>query len=287
MAVKAFVETIPPLVGSSLRYLIASVVLAGVLLARGRLIEKPTLPEVLGSVLLGAALLGGGTGLLTIAAPHVDASVAALLFASVPFWMLLLSVFTGSRVARSQKMAVVVGFLGVAILFGNQIGNPSTTNSALGMGLVLAAAGFWAFASYFFTAFRRPASFTVGLLVQTLTAFILMGLAAAAAGDYGRFHVSGVSTASWAGLMFAAVMGSVLGYSAFQRLLARFPASVVATHTFVNPLVAVIAGAAILGESLSLLSLLGGLVIVAAVAVAVSGGADTSARGTVVDASPR
>lgn len=133
--------------------------------------------------------------------------------------------------------------------------------------LILAATLCWAGASSYVA--DRCLTPTLGnLSTQALVAALMMALIATTSGEWEDLRLDAIDAGSWAGLLFVAVLASVFAYQSYQRLLSRFPASLVVTNTYVNPFVGVVVGAVILGERLSPASMAGGVLILVAVILA-------------------
>ena len=100
----------------------------------------------------------------------------------------------------------------------------------------------------------------------------LLAVAGLAAGEGGQVHLSHVSAESALALAYLVVVGSVVAFSAFHWLLHNGPMHIVATYAYVNPVVAVLLGAAFLGEPMTLRTLIAGIAIVVSVVLIVGGG---------------
>ena len=110
------VETVPPLLGTGARFLVAGVLLYVFLLLRGGVARVRTTRRELGGAALNGTVILGDIGLLALAEQEVPAGLAALLIASLPLWIVVLRLLHRERVARGTLAAVMVGFGGVAIL---------------------------------------------------------------------------------------------------------------------------------------------------------------------------
>ena len=114
------VDTIPPFLMASLRFLAAGFVLMTWSIAReGRSFVAPTRREFRDSAVVGALLLGGGMGMVAFAEQTIPSGTAALLIATMPLCVAIFArVFLGQRLPRLAGFGIVVGFVGVAILIG-------------------------------------------------------------------------------------------------------------------------------------------------------------------------
>jgi drug/metabolite transporter (DMT)-like permease len=115
-----------------------------------------------------------------------------------------------------------------------------------------------------------PADPFVTTVVEMAAGGTVMLLLGTLGGEWGRLDLAASSTASWIAYVYLILVGSLVGYSAYVWLLANAPLSLVTTYAYVNPAVAVGLGALFLGEPLTVHVLVGGSVIIAAVALVIT-----------------
>jgi drug/metabolite transporter (DMT)-like permease len=263
-AIRVMVETVPPLLGTGARFLVAGVLLQGFLVLRGGMARvRTTRPELAGAAVIGTIILGD-IGLLALAEREVPAGLAALIIASVPLWIVLLRLFHRECVARGTLAAVTVGFGGVAILVlpGDRAGG-----APLDWLLVLVLAGLIeAIGQYYSSRAPLPADGLLTTAVQLIAASIVLLLAGVAVGETSQMHLDQFSTDSLAALAYLVGPGSLLAYSVFVWLLAHAPISTVSTYAYVNPVVAVVLGWAVLSEEITGTIIAGSLAILLSVA---------------------
>jgi drug/metabolite transporter (DMT)-like permease len=262
------IETLPPLLMAGARFLLAGAILYAVARRFDRTEARPDRRQWLAALLTGTLLLGVGNGGVSWAQQTVPSGVAALVIASIPLWIVVLDrIFFGARLTWPAALGVGVGFAGVAVLVSP--GAPGAVDLAGGLVLVLAAAG-WATG----TLLSRGQTLTVPPLVgagmQMLAGGAVLVLVGAVTGELGELHPTEVSARSAGGLVYLVLFGSLLAFSAYVWLLRNARTSLVATYAYVNPVVAVALGSAVLGETIGVRVLLAGGVIVAAVALIVS-----------------
>ena len=106
-----------------------------------------------------------------------------------------------------------------------------------------------------------------------------MVLLGSVGGEWGRLDVAASTPASWIAFVYLVLVGSVVAYSAYVWLLARAPLSLVTTYAYVNPAVAVGLGALFLGEPLTVSVVVGGAVIIGAVALVITSESRSRRRG--------
>lgn len=269
-------ETLPPLISAGLRFLIAGALLGGWLVARhGRAALRAERAQLGGAALVGALLLAGGNGLVVLAERTVPSGLTALVVASVPLWIVVFRLIARDRTAASLVVGVIVGFGGVAILVLRR--GASGEADPAGMAMVVGASLSWALGTFASPRLRTPRDPLVSTAVQMFAGGGLLLLIAIALGEPMRADPSSFSTASLAAMAYLVVFGSLVAFSAYTWLLQHTSVSVVATYAYVNPIVAVLLGAVVLGESVTPSMLIGAAIILAAVAFIVSRGATSSA----------
>jgi drug/metabolite transporter (DMT)-like permease len=264
LAIRVMVEDVPPLLGAGVRFAIAGTVMLAVLAARGRSV-RVSRRGLRAAAIVGLLLLAGGNGLVTVAERNVPSGLAALLVASVPLWVVLLrSTVAGERVARGTLVSVAVGFAGLALLL--LPGSRPADATVGGIVLVLVAACSWATGSFLAPRLSVPADPLVSTAWQMIVGGAALLVCALAAGEPGDLHLADTSTKSLLAFGWLVAAGSWVAFSAYAWLLQNAPVSQVATYAYVNPLVAVLLGWAILDETLGLGTLAGAALVVVSVA---------------------
>jgi drug/metabolite transporter (DMT)-like permease len=233
---------------------------------RGRAVLRPTRRQLLSCFAVGTLLMGANA-VVSVAEVDVPSSMAALLIASVPLWVILYRRALGDRVAGISVAAVLVGFVGVALLLlpGKQTGGAPL----LALLTVVAAAAMWAGGSVASTRLTLPRDPFVSSAWQMLLGGGVCALTGVLTGELGDFHPADFSARSLIGFAYLVVFGSWLAFAAYAWLLQNAPVSRVATYAYVNPVVAIALGWAILGEAVTKTTFVGAAVIVASVAAVV------------------
>jgi drug/metabolite transporter (DMT)-like permease len=257
---------LPPLLMAAMRFTLAGVLMLALFARRP---APDGAPDPLGwrqwgsAAVIGLALLLGGNGLVSIAEKRIPSGVAAVLVATVPTWAALLgAVFRLERVTIRHAIGLALGFVGVGILV---VGHGSGRIDGVGVLTVVIGALSWAAGSVWAPrapTVRRPLVMTGMEMVCGGIGCAVVGLARGEAAD---FHPAAVPARSWIALAYLVVFGSMVAYTAYVWLLHNARLSLVTTYTYVNPLVAVALGAIILGESLSLRTLLASAAIIVGV----------------------
>jgi drug/metabolite transporter (DMT)-like permease len=267
LAIRVVVETIPPLLGAGARFGTAGLVLVTVLaLKRGFAAVKPTRAQLGGAALVGL-LLPGANAVVSVAEQEVPSSIAALLIASVPLWVILLRAGSGDRVSLRGAASVLVGFAGVALLV--RPGEQSGDATVLGLLACVGAALMWASGSFASPRLSLPRDPLASVGWQMLLGGIAIIAVGLALGEGGDVDVEAFSTRSLLALGYLIVFGSWVAYTAYAWLLQNAPISKVSTYAYVNPLVAIVLGWLILDEVVTSTTIVGAAIIVASVALVV------------------
>jgi drug/metabolite transporter (DMT)-like permease len=278
LAIRVMVETVPPLLGAGVRFAVAGAIFLAILRLRGGTDRvRITRAQVLGAFVIGNLLCFGGNGLVTVAEQEVPSGLTALIIGSVPLWVVILRLSEGDRPSRGTLAGVIVGFIGLAVLV--LPGDRPEGAPLWGVLLIVLAAILWASGSFYSKRMTLPKDPLVSTAWQMLLAGGTMVAVGLVAGEAGQVHPSEFSTDSLLALAYLITFGSMLAYTAYTWLLGNAPISTVTTYAYVNPVIALALGAAILSEEITAAVLLGATAIVAAVATVVrEEGSSTPAR---------
>ncbi|TDN37191.1 drug/metabolite exporter YedA [Hymenobacter sp. UV11] len=267
LAIKYAIATMPPFLMAGSRFVLAG----GILALAGRAsaeYETPTLAQWKTSFVVGALLLVGGNGLIVLAERTLPSSLAALLVASEPFWVVLLGWWWLGQARPSGRvvLGLLLGFGGVYLLVGEQLATGAAGRSQLlGVGLVLLGAFSWAAGSIYGLRAPRPQSPVLASGMQMLCGGALLLVLGTATGEWRGLEPSRFGTAAWLGWGYLVVFGSLVAFTAYSWLLQHAPPARVATYAYVNPVVAVLLGWAMLHEALTAQMLVGAAAIVGSV----------------------
>jgi drug/metabolite transporter (DMT)-like permease len=276
LGIRFAVETIPPFLMAGTRHLVAGAILYA--FARRRGAPRPTARHWKAAAGIGALLLLGGNGLVSWAEQRVASGPAALIVASVPIWMVLLS---AAQERRRPSVAVLAGLAlalaGIALLVFPNGGGRAV--ELLPAGALLVAALSWSIGSLWSRRAPLPKATLLATAMEALAGGIALWIAGLAGGEGASLHLSAITARSALSLAYLIVAGSILGFSAYVWLLTVSTPERVSTYAFVNPIVAVAFGVMLAGEKLTTRIALASAVIVAAVALILRfGSASRAAR---------
>ena len=260
-------QTIPPLIGAGIRYLLAGAVMYALLWARRGAPPRVRLRELASVALVSVLLLAVGNGFLSYAERDVRAGLAALVVASVPLRLLVIRILTRDRPRRATLAGLSIGFLGVGLLVlrgGSQQGV-----SVPELLIVVGASLSWALGSWASSRLPMPNDAATGTAVEMLIGGTVLAGLGPILGESWSTATLHASAGSLLAVVYLALIGSALAFTAYVWLLQNAPISQVSTYAYVNPVVAVLLGALLLGEKLTTTTMLGGAIILLAVALVI------------------
>ncbi len=259
-------ETIPPVFAAGVRFVVAGLLMAGLVLwRRGRAPFRIGRPELASAALIGL-LLPGANAMLFVAERDVPTGLASLVIGSVPLWIVLLRTVARDRPNTAAIASTIVGFAGLALLV-----RPQGGATLGGMLLVLGSAIAWSVGSFLAARLPLPADALAATTVEMLAGgLVLLPLGVALAVAQGEsLDPASFSARSIGGFVYLVVFGSLIAYTAYVWLLANAPIGTVATYAYVNPVVAIALGAIVLNEAITWTIAAGAVLVLASVAVVI------------------
>jgi drug/metabolite transporter (DMT)-like permease len=266
LAIRYAVETLPPFAMAGARFVLAGGALA--LWAWGREGARATAANWRAAAIAGTLLLAGGNGAVVWAEQRVPSGLAALLVASMPFWMVLIDwLRPGGKAPRlGVAIGIAVGMAGIVLLVG-----PGSLAGdrvdPLGAAALVFGSLSWAIGSLYSRRAALPKSAILATGLEMLTGGVVLFVIATISGEWGQLDLARASHASIAGFFYLVVFGSLIGFTAFAWLIRVSTPALVSTYAFVNPVVAVLLGWAIAGEQVGPRTIVAAAIIVGAVAL--------------------
>ena len=286
LAIKYAIETLPPFLMAGSRFVFAGAVL--MIWARfTKEYEPPKRAHWKTSFIVGTLLLLGGNGGVVFAEHHISSSLAALLVATEPFWIVLLSWLwlKGARPNLKTILGIALGFFGVWLLINGQNAGGAGMNSGsmqfFGAIAVMLAALSWATGSIYGLRAPAPKSSLLTAGMQMFSGGLVLLVVSLVTGEWTNFTIAQVSANSWFGVIYLIVFGSLIGFTAYSWLLKNAQPAMVSTYAYVNPIVAVFLGWLIAGETFTGQMLIGAGIIVGSVVLITShdkGGNDSEEK---------
>ncbi|HET8798814.1 MAG TPA: EamA family transporter [Thermoanaerobaculia bacterium] len=271
LAIRIALETIPPLLLTSIRFVIAGVLMLGVARLRGEKIPRDG--ATLGNLALcGFLMVGVGNLAVVWAEQWVPSGLAALLVATSPFWMAVIEAFRtgGERTNLRSGIGMLIGFAGVAMLVTpGGSGTPWNLYFILGALAIQVGAVAWQLGSARGKYNLRHVPLVTSAALQMLAGGVIVGILGVAIGEPAQFAVN---PRTFAALAYLTLFGSVIAYSAYIFALAHMSTTHTSLYAYVNPVVAVFLGWLILSEPLTPFSIVAMIVILAGVALVQTSG---------------
>lgn len=284
LAIKIGIETFPPFIMAGARFFVAGTIL---FLAATRTadFEMPRLEHWKTSFVVGTLLLLGGNGGVVIASQYVSSSVTALLVATEPFFIVLLSWLwlKHERPGIRTVTGLAIGFVGVALLILGQAATGTSSGTGYGLWIgtfaVIAAALSWAAGSIYGLRSPVPRSSLLTAGMYMISGGIMLFFVSLLRGEWWASDFTAISIRSWLAVGYLIIFGSLIGFTAYSWLLKNAQPSMVATYAYVNPVIAVLLGWGIAGESLTGQMLMGAATVIVSVALITRSKSETYAGG--------
>ena len=303
LAIKISIDTIPPLLMSGIRYTISGLMLFFIFKIysleifdkKGKQTEnterstnqrkkKPDLLQIISSrkqwkdaIIIGICLIVLGQGLLAYGEQYLSSDITALLFSTVPIWVILIGKFYYNlKLNKHILLGIIAGSIGLVILIypsfeamlvGDQT-NAANENNFLGISILLIAAISWAIGSLY----SHKADLPNNILISTGMMLFVGGLFLLGIGmiiEFNTLDVSKFSTSSILSLIYLIIIGTT-GWLGFFWILRNTTATLANTFAYVSPVIAVFLGWIILDENINLRIIVATIVIIVGVILIVN-----------------
>jgi len=237
------------------------------MIAKGE--PSPSRRQWMSVSLLGVLVIAVDYGLLFWAEQRVPSGIAAVMMATIPVF----TAFSEITLLRTQRLtvrlavALLIGIGGVAVLVGRSLNLSGESVDPVGAVALIVAAISWSVGSVLTRKLPLPPSKAMSSGTQMLVGGVFLAFAAAALGEFRHFHPSAVSREAWVALLYLIVAGSIIAFTAYVWLIHHESPTKVGTYAYVNPVVAVLLGYFIGGETIGLRAILGSLFVLVSVIV--------------------
>lgn len=248
LVIRIGVGHMPPMLFAGIRWVIAGIVFIAFLIWRGR--PLPRAGELIHLAVVGLCLIGFGNGLVVFAEQWIPSGLAALLITTVPFFLVGMESLLpqGPRLNATILAGLIMGLAGVCLIFGEDIRYLADPDNLAGVAGLLGAVVFWSIGSLYSKYVKVGVHPLMGASIQMLIAGIVLSGIGVAIGELPRldFEINGLLS-----LAYLVVIGSLVGYSSYIYVIAKLPLSLVSTYAYINPIIALFLGWAILDEKLN------------------------------------
>lgn len=197
-------------------------------------------------------------GLSTAGVKYISSGLGAIIAAIFPIWVVIISFFRGERIAKLAVIGVFVSFTGVCVIFYEYLADFLKPDFRLGIFLSVVATITWAFGTLYTK--KKAASYNpyYSLGFQMFISSILLFAYNGATGI--SVSLSEIPIETWLAIAYLVIVGSLITFTVFIYSLQHLPPEVSSIYAYMNPVVAVLLGTVMFGESLSISIALGGAV---------------------------
>jgi drug/metabolite transporter (DMT)-like permease len=260
------VEEIDPYTGTGFRFMTAGILLSlFVIITKGPRALKISKKQIINAIFIGFILIGLASPLLGVSAQHISSGLIALLVAMTPIFIAILRFVFGDIPSLKTIFGIVVGFGGVIIvLVIPTVENILFIIICLISNVIMAIGSFWS------QRIELPESPLTTAAIQTFFGGMCAILIGIFRGEDTSTFFNASESQTWIAFFYISVMGAI-SYSAYAFLLVNTPISLVATHAFVNPIVALFLGNLLRNEKISTSIIVSGTVVVCGIALVVLG----------------
>jgi drug/metabolite transporter (DMT)-like permease len=197
-------------------------------------------------------------GLSTWGVKYISSGLGAIIGALVPLWVVIISLFRGEKLVKLSIIGLVVGFAGVCVIFYEHLTDFLIFDFRFGIIISIISTLTWAFATLYTK--KKAASFNpyfslgIQMFISSIFLFAYLGATGSAV------SLSTIPVISWVSIGYLVIFGSVLTFIAYIYALQHLPAEINSIYAYINPIIAVLLGAYIFGEPLSLAIAVGGII---------------------------
>ncbi len=266
-AIRVGVREVPPFLLAAMRFVVAGLVLYGWMIAQGE--RSPSGRQWMSASLLAILIFVLDYGLVFWAEQRVPSGITAVMMATIPAFMALseIMILRTQRLTVRLALALLIGIGGVAVLMSRSLNLGGAPIDREGAVALLVASMSWSVGSVLTRKLPLPPSKVMSSGAQMLVGGLFLALTAAALGEFRNFHPGTVSREAWLSLLYLIVPGSIIAFTAYVWLIHHESPTKVGTYAYVNPVVAVLVGYFLGGETLDLRTILGTLFVLISVVV--------------------
>lgn len=285
LGLAVLLRTLTPFASGAIRFALAATIMYGLLRLRGArpLANVPWKHAIIAGILLS----GFGNGFVIWGQQTVPSGIAALLVAALPLWILLFDSvgFARRRPGVKDLVGSVIGLAGV-ILIVSQTRNFDGSGAILPTLSILVATFAWSIGTLVQRAAVKPGQVGAFACAQMAAGALCQALCALVAGEWPQVELADFTATTMWTLLYMAVFGSVIAFSAYLWLVTKVPTPAVATYSLVNPVVAMALGAWILGEQISTAAIAASVLVLIGVALVLWPGRGVRSNVRMVEATP-
>lgn len=266
LAIRFVIETIPPFFMAGTRFIIAGLILYAFARIRGS--QQETRTHWRNALIISGLMLLGGHGAVIWAEQWIPSGLTSLLIATVPLWMVLLdSIHKRAKPGLAVSGALTLGFAGVALMVGGIDAFGGSQVDIAGAAILVFGAFLWANGSLYSRSANLPSSQLLATSLQMAAGGFLLLITSFALGEYDKVRLDQISERSLFSWLYLIVFGALVAFTCYIWLLKVSTPARVSTYAYVNPVVAMILGATLAGETLTLQNVMAAVIILTSVAI--------------------
>lgn len=197
-------------------------------------------------------------GLSTWGVKYISAGLGSIIGAIFPLWLVIIGLFRSQKIPSKAIMGIIIGFAGICVIFYEHLKDFGNPNFSFGIILSVVATWAWAFGTSYTK--EQAASFNpyFSLGLQMMISGIILFSISSATGI--AIPLKNIPWQSWAAIGYLAIFGSVISFIAYLYALQHLPTEQASIYAYINPIVAVIFGALVFGEKLTVFIAIGGVI---------------------------
>ena len=270
LVIRIGVQHLPPMLFAGIRWIIAGSIFIVFMKWKGKALPKAN--EIVHLAIVGLALLGLGNGLVVVSEQWIPSGLTALLLSTVPFGIVGLESLLpkGPKLNLTIMTGLIMGLLGVFLIFKGEVKYLLVVENRLGILGIMMAVFFWSLGSIYSKYKKVNVHPLMGASVQMLVAGTAMAIVGISLGELPKINLE---MKGFLSLVYLITVGSWVGYGSYIYAIAHLPLSLVATHAYVNPIIALFLGWLILDEELNLQIIIATFVILVGVSIVRHGSA--------------
>ena len=270
LVIRIGVQHLPPMLFAGIRWIIAGSIFIVFMKWKGKALPKAN--EIVHLAIVGLALLGLGNGLVVVSEQWIPSGLTALLLSTVPFGIVGLESLLpkGPKLNLTIIAGLIMGLLGVSLIFKGEVKYLLVVENRLGILGIMMAVFFWSLGSIYSKYKKVNVHPLMGASVQMLVAGTAMAIVGVSLGELQKITLE---MKGFLSLAYLITVGSWVGYGSYIYAIAHLPLSLVATHAYVNPIIALFLGWLILDEELNLQIIIAAFVILVGVSIVRHGSA--------------
>jgi drug/metabolite transporter (DMT)-like permease len=270
LGVKICLETLPPLLLTFIRFLLGGTILFSISILSGH--KLPNLEQAKGSIYLGILFSGIGTGTIAYGIKYIPSGIVALLVALLPLWYTIIDFLFFSKKTPNALaiLGLLIGIIGIGFLINPFEEMGSSKIPLMPLLLIFVGCISWAIGSIISPNITQATAMQ-STSIQMLSGGFFVLIISLISEDKHLEHIKKINLDTIYAMAYLVLIGSLIGYTAFLWLINNAPPILASTYAYVNPVVALVLGAAFGGEKLSSQAIISsGIILIGVILMTIS-----------------